>query len=740
MRKYILALAALLCLAGTAPAAMFGDFLVADALRPARSASAGHNNRTAVLIPLSSGGDVVLYFPTHGQQASSSGVLASIAMNLDPNHEIIAYNVGGRPWFGNRIPMQDGIVFYDGYTHRNGVLYNLAFSLNTMSTPNEEVKRALSRVWLTPNLPNQPSSVLVQAMDAMEMGQFDNVDALLNQAAATDTNAWLRHYLRGRLEEMEQNLQAAAAAYQQALGLYRDDVELAARVQGVEAFLGSTDQAIARLADMGEQAPDEAIIWETLGRIYLAADELDAAKDYFDEAAAINPSSETALYNLAFIHAQQAEYENAFRRAREFAFYRPWVPRGVVPDVSGAPGMTQGRMMEILSEPLPLGYIEDYANFTPVYPTEQEIQQEVAVIIVEQPPTVVYETYAPVIMYSWSWSPHYYRRPGHWLIDRPNRPWWNRPPPNRPRPPPARPPHRPNRPRPPGSGGNRPGRPDPGRPERPQPPSGGNRPPSGGAGNRPPPGGEGTRPPSGGGNRPPPGEGGNRPRPPERPNIDVQPELPNVDVQPIRPQPGNRPERPEPGNRPERPGQGSRPQPSERPSIDVQPERPRPSERPNIGTQPERPSRPETRPSPPARPSRPEGATRPSRPEPSAPPAQRPETRPSPRPSPPAATRPATPSRPSPRPAPAQPPRREQQSSRPAPQARPSRPVAQTQQARPMRETRSEPRRQQAVQQPRSAPQRQQRAAPQVRQASPRTPPPAAQDPAAQEQRPRGRR
>jgi Tfp pilus assembly protein PilF len=569
-----------LCLwTNAANAAMFGDFAIPDSLSPVVHQTNAHNNRTAVVVYTQSNGYIVLYLPTQVETTSAGQTLEIIGQSLQAGEEAYAFNLGGRPWFGSRATT-NGVSFYDGYTYRNGVLYPVAFSLADTNPISPEILQVLSKVWLIQDIAQSPAnSLLVLAMEQFDNGDMDAAVSTLIQAEYFDSGNWFGHFLRGRIEEERELFTNARDRYQSAFSLYPYDLENVARYYAMQALTVDADKGVNSLSTLATDNPDESTIWEQLAKVYLASDMNEVARDYFEEALAINPTSEAALYNLSFIYAQEGNYEDAFRRSREFYYYRPWLPHGIVPDVSTAPGMGAAKVNELLSEALPLGYVGNYAGSGSTLATlsSDQVQQAYASYVVySAPPTYqVVESYAPVISFIWNWSTKHREpwRPGtNW-----SRPPNNRPGQHRPKPPGiSRPPERPGiRPpigsiRPPhGSGGSRPGesRPPQGRP--PQQP--GNMPPTGQPGNRP----------------PSPGQGNNRP--PGNSGIITLPA-----PVPERPQPGNRPETqptPAPEQRPQTPPQPSRPTP--------QPEqRPQPGNRPQTRPAPVPERKPEARPAP----------------------------------------------------------------------------------------------------------------------------------------------
>ncbi|MDR1611929.1 MAG: hypothetical protein LBT97_04000, partial [Planctomycetota bacterium] len=138
-------------------AAMFGPFSVPDSLRPTLYPTPGHNDRMAVVAPLSTGTSMVLYLPQQGELVMDGRVLEAIGRRLDHSREVQVFDIGGRPWFGTAAVMNGNVVFYDGYTHRNGYIYPVAFSLDQPATITPEVRDIISRTRLFPDLQHSPA-------------------------------------------------------------------------------------------------------------------------------------------------------------------------------------------------------------------------------------------------------------------------------------------------------------------------------------------------------------------------------------------------------------------------------------------------------------------------------------------------------------------------------------------------------------------------------------------------------
>lgn len=496
---------------GTVFAAIYGDFAVPDVLSPEVHAESTHGGRIAVAVTSPDGSAFVLYLPEEAEDGRPYSGLQTIGLRLPANGEIAMFNLGGRLWVGTRRTLPEGGAFYDGYVHRNGLVYNIGFSIDGLAAPDSVVKRTLSRVRLLPELNGSPAmDGIVRAADLLEMDDRAPLPGLLETAAALDAGNWIPDYLLGCIAEGDGEPEKAREHYLAALAKKADDVETAARAAAMQALADDAEAGVAELQRLGAMDPDEAVIWEELGKIYLAGGEDDEALAFFNQAACVNPTSEITLYNLSFLLAEKGDYENALRRAREFVHYHSWMPSGTVPDVSGAPGMTEERVRDILAEPLPTGCVAAYGGPVAALPLrEEEIRVCSTLLAVEYPEPVYreFDVYVPVFNYEWDWYPRRHRphkpKPG---FHKPKPPW------EKPGKPGVRPPKPPRPPRP-GLPG-KPGTP----PEGPVVPGPGHRPPliKPGAPHPPfkPGDGHDTPPP-----RPPRAPSDGRPRPPMTPGM-----------------------------------------------------------------------------------------------------------------------------------------------------------------------------------------------------------------------------
>ncbi|MCL2001513.1 MAG: hypothetical protein FWG74_08775, partial [Planctomycetes bacterium] len=378
-RASSLILAAFLLWCAKAMAAMYGGFAFPEGLGATLYPSPGYLNRMAVVAPLESASYIVFYIESGGQPVDPTLVLANIADSLDRSQGMMVMNLGGRGWFGSRREMENGVVLYDGYVHRNAVLYPLAFSLDNMPWPDDEVKRVLSRIGVYPGLDNSLAiDLAVEAADRLEQNEIDSVPDLLALADQAAPASWLTAYVRGRYQETQGDYAAAQASYLRAMTFFPEDVELAARYYGLEGVIGDAGRGVEALFDLAGKMPDEPAPWEELARIYLLAEQVEPAMDYYEEALEANPSSEAALYTLAHLYANDGSYDEALRRSREFRFYRPWVPSDVLPDLLQAPGVSeewlQDMLRMIMDEPLPIGRIAAYGDILPVALPPEEIR------------------------------------------------------------------------------------------------------------------------------------------------------------------------------------------------------------------------------------------------------------------------------------------------------------------------------------------------------------------------------
>ncbi|MDR0361972.1 MAG: tetratricopeptide repeat protein [Planctomycetota bacterium] len=648
MRLFASLAVTILLACGNLYAAMFGPFAVPEALRPTLHPTPGHGDRMAVIVPLSTGLSMVLYLPDHGEPVHDGRVLQAIGSRLDHTEDIHVFDLGGRPWFGTWSRASNNVQFFDGYVHKDGSIYAVAFSLDDPGTVTAEVRDFISRIGLYPGLRYSPAApALANARDSLLMGDYEQAEEYMRHAESVDPDRATLHLLKGELLEADEEYDEALGEFARASILDPSDIDVTARYYGISAVLGDANAAITQLGALAAQRPDEAAPWEELGAIYLYANQIDVAISYYEQALMVDPTSETALFNLAYVFADRGDYANSYRRALQLQHYRPWIGDDQLPDHINLFGALA--MWEIIQEPLPIGYISAYGPNATAIHTPQEIQIQTVTRYVDPYIVITRPQPRPIVSLQAVLGGIFDRFPSFG--------------------------HRPHRPRPPsrpGAGGKPPNRPGS------RPPSGGHgKPPSGGGPNRPRPPSEGgigqPRPPSGGGSerpRPPSGGGSERPRPPSEGGIG-QPRPPSGGgSERPRPPSGGGSERPSPppGGESERPG----------PPSGGDNERPRPE--PPAMTEPTPPQTPTTRPTPtrPERPSQERPQTRPTQEEQPAPerrPAERPQARPAqPQRQPQQEERPAPERRPTERPQarPAQPQRQPQQGGRPAPERRPA--------------------------------------------------------------------
>lgn len=102
-----------------------------------------------------------------------------------------------------------------------------------------------------------------------------------------------------------------------------DDIPTAINLAGAYILQKKFEQAIPILEDALEQEPDNEMIWTNLGAAYLGNpvlardDQQRKAIEAFERAIAINPIAPSVHYNLALIHRDRGEVEQAMLRFRQ---------------------------------------------------------------------------------------------------------------------------------------------------------------------------------------------------------------------------------------------------------------------------------------------------------------------------------------------------------------------------------------------------------------------------------------
>ena len=113
---------------------------------------------------------------------------------------------------------------------------------------------------------------------------------------------------------------SALSLLQRAHELVPDDVPTAINLGGAYILRKQFSRAIPILERAGEQEPDNEMVWINLGAAYLgnpvlATDEQQRkAIAAFERAAEINPVAPNVHYNLALIHRDRDEIEQAVYR------------------------------------------------------------------------------------------------------------------------------------------------------------------------------------------------------------------------------------------------------------------------------------------------------------------------------------------------------------------------------------------------------------------------------------------
>ena len=104
---------------------------------------------------------------------------------------------------------------------------------------------------------------------------------------------------------------------EQAHKLKSDHMDAALNLSGAYILTKKFRTAVAILEPLGEQYPDEAMIWTNLGAAYLGnpvlarSEEQLRAIEAFEKALAVNPVAPNVAYNIALIYRDRKETDKA---------------------------------------------------------------------------------------------------------------------------------------------------------------------------------------------------------------------------------------------------------------------------------------------------------------------------------------------------------------------------------------------------------------------------------------------
>jgi tetratricopeptide (TPR) repeat protein len=122
-----------------------------------------------------------------------------------------------------------------------------------------------------------------------------------------------------RANEVEKALPLLRRAHD----LLPDDVAIALNLAGAYILQGNHEHAIPILEHALAHEPENEMLWTNLGAAYLGnpvragEEQQQAAIEAFERALEINPIAPNVHYNLALIHRDRGEAEQAIRRFRQ---------------------------------------------------------------------------------------------------------------------------------------------------------------------------------------------------------------------------------------------------------------------------------------------------------------------------------------------------------------------------------------------------------------------------------------
>jgi hypothetical protein len=135
-------------------------------------------------------------------------------------------DVGGRPWFGSSETVAPGRLYYQGFLHRDNVIYPFSFLRNGGLTDDREWRQVLAAVRLLPGVPLTASSQwALSALDRLEEGSLDPADPSLSTLfGGVGGENWLLPYFLGRLAEQNGDFTTAKTYYLAAHSAFPGDV------------------------------------------------------------------------------------------------------------------------------------------------------------------------------------------------------------------------------------------------------------------------------------------------------------------------------------------------------------------------------------------------------------------------------------------------------------------------------------------------------------------------------------
>jgi tetratricopeptide (TPR) repeat protein len=125
--------------------------------------------------------------------------------------------------------------------------------------------------------------------------------SVLRAAPVSREGSSYDHYLRGLLLENEGNLMKAGQEYEKALWAEPASAYLHRAMANVSLRMGMVEQAAEEIEKAGVLSPFDHDAQILAGEIYFTKGDFSAARRHLEKALAINPQSDEALLNLAYL-------------------------------------------------------------------------------------------------------------------------------------------------------------------------------------------------------------------------------------------------------------------------------------------------------------------------------------------------------------------------------------------------------------------------------------------------------
>ena len=165
--------------------------------------------------------------------------------------------------------------------------------------------------------PSSEEGVIALAELQIDAGNIGEAIELLEEFSANQPESDTALIVLGQAYVQADELDNAADAFQRVLDLGREEVEIRQELARILFVSGRWDDAAAKYEELIQLRPEDPEPWLRLGQIERQRLDFAEARRYLDRADQMLPNSVDIGFNLALLHRDVGQFDDAIDRLRE---------------------------------------------------------------------------------------------------------------------------------------------------------------------------------------------------------------------------------------------------------------------------------------------------------------------------------------------------------------------------------------------------------------------------------------